>query len=240
MNRELHVGATRLELLTDGDAFLGIGRVWIGDTQLRSGSAPWRVEVRTPDGVRFERFALQNISTQGDETRLELLAMGERGLRGDAFDDFEVPLMRFSLRSGEQVSDRLTWILRPDALELDGEQFIGFSYALEWASKERAIYHLSVLATWELGGSVEGVTILHQRQCTIPSAQLSRDGYWSSAIVKSLSAPLDDPLNQSMQLNSRHGTIQAFDYQHSAYGQGYRIRNDELPFTLEHYQSLSC
>ena len=64
-NTMMTVGGCRLEILTAGETFLGVGKVWIGDTLVRSGRLPWRcmtqsfagLEVHAGHGLTYTNVA---------------------------------------------------------------------------------------------------------------------------------------------------------------------------------------
>ncbi len=67
-------GASRFEIFTDTDEFLGIGRVWIGDTLVRSGRLPWRVMTASCAGCELAGMELLGVESEGDTVRLRLRA----------------------------------------------------------------------------------------------------------------------------------------------------------------------
>jgi hypothetical protein len=50
-----------LELLTEDKGFAGIGRVWIGRVQVRSGRLPWRPVTATWDGRELAALRLVKV-----------------------------------------------------------------------------------------------------------------------------------------------------------------------------------
>ncbi|NQU40895.1 MAG: hypothetical protein HQ523_13165 [Lentisphaerae bacterium] len=52
-------------------------------------------------------------------------------------------------------------------LALGDRQWTGFSYTFQFESSQRQIHRLLTHATWEIGGSIAGNTVLSQGQCNI-------------------------------------------------------------------------
>ncbi|HEY3377288.1 MAG TPA: hypothetical protein VGL77_07305, partial [Armatimonadota bacterium] len=210
-----------LDLLLQDDQFLGFGEIRVAGVTIRSGQVPLRVDLSTPLGVRYTRYTLDDIEQQDEEVRLHVSAHGQQELQSDICDDYESDLLMPSTQLGQPIVDQLTWILTPSQLTIDGESFTGFSYAVEFSSASRSIYRMVFSSTFELGGSVEGVTYLHQGQCVPPAYTGTRDSLYTTSVLKSIGAPSSGEaglFNHSMQMNARHGTIQCFDYQYSAAG----------------------
>lgn len=120
-------------------------------------------------------------------------------------------------RASEPVADRLVWRFEPSELELDGHRFTGFSYdyRFESADPARKIHRIFDFATWEIGGALEGNTLLFQGQTNPPATPLAKDKYFTIACgyygaeMGAVLRPVD---RISMQRLSRLATIQSFEF----------------------------
>jgi len=214
-------GGIEIDLIANGNSFQGFGEIRHNGLPLRSAEVPLAVDISTPYGVIYTHFTLENIVSDPQETRVKLLAHGQQRLRTRLEDDFESDFIMPSVQVGKSVTAGLTWILKPCQRTIDGEVFTGFSYALEFVSKHHKIYHLDIRSTFELGGSIEGVTVLHQGQVAPPVFEASREATFTNSCLKSIGDPCVGKAsvrNHSMQMNSRNGNMQCFDYQYSPRG----------------------
>lgn len=210
-----------IQIIREGTDFLGFGEIIIAGQQVRSNSIPMRVHLSTPTGIVYTRFEISRIDEKADETRLCLRAHGQHQLHGDICDDYDFNLVFPSQRANQEVVDEFIWIFRPIEISIDGELMKGFSYAVEFQSSERKIYQMTFVSTFELGGSIEDITLLHQGQCNPPAYTGTQDSSFTTDALKSIGKPYEgEPglFNHSMQMNSRHGVIQSFDYQYSKHG----------------------
>ncbi len=204
-------------MLGPGKEFLGLGTVSIRGVPLRSPQRPLSVHLDTPDGILYTRLLLQGVEPGADgEVRVRLEAVGQPWPRSEYFDDYGQATV--CLRAdAAPVHDELVLVLKPVALELGGRNWTGFSYAFEFASATRRIHRLLTHATWEIGGSITGNTLLHQGQCNMPVYQGSRDALFTSACLRTLDQ-YGSPQGNSFQLGPRAGLLQAFDFQYSDAG----------------------
>jgi len=208
---------TRVVFGLDRGKLLGIREVSRNGIALRSPAAVWRPFIDTPDGIHYVDFRLRAARAgRGGIVRVEADAIGfHTGVREEQ-DEYMGDVIEMS-RAGEMVVDRLVWELRPSTLTLDGCTFDGFSYVYRFLSRGRSrkIYRLFDMATWEIGGQVDGNTIYSQTQTGPPVVKLSRKGYYTTACNyygAELRGIMGPPQRISFQRLPRMGTLQAFDF----------------------------
>jgi hypothetical protein len=211
----LTVGATEIDLLLDGDLLTGLGAIRVHGVPLRS-AVPMRPDLSTPDGIRYERFRLDDVRVEGDETVLVTTALGTPALFGEYRDEYDNVLAWPRVVTGE-IADRLEWRLRPETLTLDGVTYQGFSYALRFTSTARKIHKATWIATWELGGSATGNTLLYQGQVNPPVYRCTPDSSFTTACWRKL-GEIGKPEDYSFQFCSRYSPHQCCDFQYGPLG----------------------
>jgi len=101
--------------------------------------------------------------------------------------------------------------------KLGGRKWQGFAWTVSFLSAQRAIHRVLVDATWELGGTITGATVLNQGQCNPPVYRGARKSLFTTACLKTLRQH-GSPQGMSFQLSPRGGLIQGFDFQYSPAG----------------------
>ena len=209
-------GQLELRIADNGD-FLGLGRVSVNGVSLRSSARPIQARLDTPDGILYPRLELLQVDHDNDgAVRVGLRAHGLRWTRGEYADDYDQALVWLS-DSAAPVADGLTLILKPASLTLEGREWTGFSYAVEFQSDAHRIHRLLMHGTWEIGGAVTGNTVLSQGQCNMPVYQGARESVFTTACLKTLDQ-YGSPQGNSFQLGPRGGLVQAFDFQYAKEG----------------------
>jgi len=172
----------RFELLQNGDDFVGLGRVWIGETLVRSGRLPLHPTTQTfPEG---HTMALAVLSVQKSEAEIRI-ALRARFLQAPA------KLMRdHSLDPIHPLDDwdaapdlgrgELDLVIRPAQDSFNGVEFNGFAYQYEYRGEAVALFHLLDKASWELDGDIVGATAYSQSACSAPVAKFDSDTGWST------------------------------------------------------------
>jgi len=210
-------GDVKIQLMLEDREVLGIGKVSVGEVELRDGSRPIRPHIDTPHGVHYERFHLVDVEEDGSgQTCVQTMAEGRRGIRGEYADQYQNQLVFPSAERGP-IEDKLEWLLAPATLVLGGRQWFGFSYNWRFRSEERHVHRLLVESTWEIGGRITGNTLLHQGQVNPPVYEGSAESAFTTCCLKTLDR-LGDPGGVSYQLGPRGGLVQAFDFQYSQQG----------------------
>lgn len=209
-----------LELLESPQGeFLGIGSVSVGGVALRSDARPILVRLDTPDGILYTRLTRVSIDDEpGGAVCVRLRATGTRWGRGEYADDYDQAVVWLS-PSAEPVTDELTLLLAPVSLDLGGRTWRGFSYAFRFRGDAQvsAIHRLLVHATWEIGGTIAGNTVLSQGQCNMPAYRGAADALFTTACLRTLDG-YGSPQGNSFQLGPRGGLLQGFDFQYADAG----------------------
>lgn len=205
----------KFEVLTEGDQFLGLGRIWIGDTQVRAGTLPLDVVTQTFTGLELAGLTLAEIVKTRSAVRLRLQA-------------FFRPLLTKLMRdhSIDPIHDTGDWdrprvagtanldlVLEPAKDEFGGVAFAGFSYHYEYESLDTPIFWLLDRASWELGGDIAGATVYSQSSCSAPAATFAKDTFWTTEGELFFLDPAAH-FNRCMTHNlPRWASHQSFDFQ---------------------------
>jgi len=164
------VGNNRLEILSEGEQFVGIGKVWIGQTLVRSGRLPMRPFTQSFAGWGLSALRLVAVDQGGENgARISLQAiftpLDIKLLRDHSFDpihdtgDWQAPDTRLA---------HLHLVIEPAADTFGGRTFEGFAYHWEYESDDVPIFYLYDRASWELDGDITGATIFNQSACSDP------------------------------------------------------------------------
>jgi hypothetical protein len=195
----------------------GIGAITVGGVRLRDGSRPAMVRIDTPDGVLYTRYVLKGIVRRaGGVTDIRFRAIGLPWGRQEYMDEYIQQLVAVN-RSLDEVEDLVTLSVQPERLQMGGRDWIGFSYSFRYESRRRRIHRVLFDATWELGGSIEGNTVLSQSQCSPPVYRGARSSLFVTTCLKTLEQ-YGSPQGVSYQLAPRGGMLQAFDFQYGPRG----------------------
>lgn len=212
-SKTLHLKDNRFELLTDGDTFLGLGAIHIGQTQVRSGRLPLRVCTQTFTGLELAHLRLLEIIERAAEIRIRLAA---------SFQPLPVKLMKD--HSFDPIHDLTDWdapreagagqleiVLRPASDRFNGIAFSGFSYHYEYESDSVPLFYLLDKASWELDDNIVGATVVSQSSCSDPLVTFAEQTAWSTEGL--MHWDLSHP-NPVMTHNlPRWASHQAFDFQ---------------------------
>jgi len=206
----LRIGNVEIELKKDGDAFLGLGRITIGDTVVRAGDLPLRPYTATIDGVEYDRFRIEKIEQTAKRIVIHTTALGLNAPVPALLDHSLDPV--WSTRAWDErplAEDKLEWIIEPATKRIGGIAFDGFNYQFHFRSRKNEIYYLMDRATWELDGQAVGVTLLRQQMGEDPKVTLrARTDYNTSAII---GYPLHPIMTHDVP---RWASEQGFDYQY--------------------------
>jgi hypothetical protein len=197
--------------LAAGGEVIGLGEVCVGGIALRNGAVPLYPWIRSLDGVDYARFVLRDVEARSDGAMVvRCRALGvprHETAFGDEYKDHQ-----FRVAQSDPIrEDELAWLLRPESLDLDGLRYEGFSYAWTFASATQRIHRIVSVGSWEIGGRLEGNTVLSQGQVTPAVYRPTRDSHFTSACLKSL-REFGKPLNTSFQWNHRWSPHQCFDF----------------------------
>lgn len=197
--------------------FLGLGAVRVRGVDLRSATYPVRIRLDTPDGIIYPRLILKEVATGADgAVEIRCLAQGVDWGRCEYHDDYAQGLYALPA-TADEIEDELILVLAPARREVGGVACEGFSQQVRFRSQHRRIHRILVHATWEIGGSVAGNTLLSQGQCNRPVWRGSREDMFTTACLRTLGG-YGGWQGNSFQLGPRAGLVQGFDFQHHAAG----------------------
>lgn len=158
--------------------FVGLGRVWIGKTLVRSGRLPLRPYMQTFTGL--ELSGLKFLGADAHRIRLEarFRQLPVKVLRDHSFD----PIHELGDWDQEPVAGtgRMDIVLTPARDTFNGVAFSGFSYHYEYRSKNVPLFWLLDKASWELDGDISGATAVSQSACSAPVAKFDRKNAWTT------------------------------------------------------------
>jgi len=213
--RTIQMGDCAFEVLGEGDTFLGLGGISIGDTRVRSGRLPLRFYTQSFTGLELSHLKLLGVEEGGEEVRVRLRAtfrpLAVKLMRDHSFDpvhdtgDWDAPR-----DAGEAEADL---VLRPAADRFGGNDFAGFSYCWDYRSGDVPLFYILDQASWELDGDVVGATVISQSSCSAPVARFERDTEWTTEGVIHWE-DANSAANTVMTHNlPRWASHQAFDFQ---------------------------
>jgi len=175
-------GECRVEILLWDEQFLGLGAIFIGETQVRSGRLPLHPYTQTFTGHELTSLRFLGMEQGDAEVRIKLEAhfrpLPVKLLRDHSFDpihdlgDWDVPPV-----SG---TGRLDLVLRPADDSFEGVAFHGFSYHYEYESASVPLFYLLDFASWELDGDIAGATVISQSSCSAPVVTFAADTRWTT------------------------------------------------------------
>jgi len=181
-NTIISIGNTHVELLQREQEFIGLGKIWIGDTLVRSGRLPLRPYTQTFTGLELSGLYLIGVEQAADEIRIRLKAhftpLPVKVMRDHSFD----PIHELGDWDQEMVAfqGQLDLVIEPAKDEFNGVKFSGFSYHWEYKSTDVLLFWLLDRASWELNGDITGATAVSQSACSAPVATFDRDNTWST------------------------------------------------------------
>ena len=196
--------------------FLGLGDVRVDGVRLRNPQRPVVVRADTPEGIQYSRFKLQQIRRSATGVAVELRADGNNWGRTEYRDEYNQQMVELG-HATQPVTDVLILHLAPAKLQLGDRQWSGFQYSFEFRSRERKIHRLWTEATWEIGGTIAGNTVLHQGHTNMPVYQGAKNTLFTTHCLKKLHC-YGSPQGSSFQLAPRGGLLQTFDFQYAKPG----------------------
>ncbi len=195
--------------------FLGFGTIQLDGVSLRDGRTPLALRLDTPEGILYTTLVRREIREAGGGVDLVLDAHGCDWGRCDYMDDYEQSLIVPS--RPEAMVDEIIVSLRPVSRTIRERVFHGFSLGFRFRSDTRQIHRLLLRGTWELGGTLDGTTVLSQGQCNMPVYTGGAEGLFTTTCLNTLER-YGDPCQVSYQMGVRGGLVQPFDFEFSAQG----------------------
>ncbi|MEI7437681.1 MAG: hypothetical protein WCL16_12830, partial [bacterium] len=200
----------------DHEFLLGIREVLYKNLPLRNPQKLWKPLFSTPEGIHYTRFEFKDLKTARDGTATICAeAIGSAVGIQEEQDEYLGDIVNLS-QPDNPVRDQFEWELKPASLDIGERAFHGFSYRYRFASQAgRKIYRLFDDATWEIGGTVTGNTLLLQGEVNPPVTELTRELFFTTACNyygAEMTGFMTEPKRVSFQRLPRMGTIQAFDF----------------------------
>ncbi len=213
MNSLLSLGAIQFELLVDRGRFLGLGKISINGTRVRSGRLPLSVETITFSGLQFDHLELLDVSESQSEIRIHLRPWYA-----------PVPIQLMRDHSFDPIHDSNDWdavklenggeldlVLKLAEDSFNGVKGEGFAYHYEYRGSRVGIFYLMDKASWELDGDITMGTAVSQSACSDPVVKFEEDTAWST---EGIIHWVPDIANPVMTHNlPRWASHQAFDFQ---------------------------
>jgi len=157
----------RMEGILDGEEFKGIGRVWSGDTLLKTGDVVQFPQIELAAGRTYSGDALAwgkdplaepkaDEKTKPDRapdySRCELVSATARGEKVMIVTTLTGP------KTGE--GDTLVWEIAPHGATIKGVRFKGLVYTYRFKSRRNRLFSLEDTFSWGPGGTVENMWTL--------------------------------------------------------------------------------
>jgi len=124
----------RLKLASEGDALTGLTDVEVRGRPLRAPGLPAHPVLKLSGGATHAACRIEAVQPRG------------RGV---------VVSCRL-VRKDDPQQDRLDWIFEPRSERVGGREYVGFAYRYEVECPGEKIDEILDLATWEIGGDIEG------------------------------------------------------------------------------------
>jgi len=180
MTQIVHSRGFAFEMLTAGKnaEFLGLGRIWIGKTLVRSGRLPLRPYAQTFTGLELAGLKLLGITGTRIKLEVQFRKLPVKLMRDHSFD----PIHELGDWGHNQTDGvgRLDIVLEPTHDEFNGVEFAGFSYHYEYRSKDVPLFWILDKASWELDGDITGATVVSQSSCSAPVTTFDRKNRWTT------------------------------------------------------------
>ncbi len=205
----------KFEILTEGDSFIGLGKIWIGDTLVRSGRLPLSFLSTSFGGKELRRLELLGVEESASELRVRLRTLFSpsqtKMMRDHSFDpihetgDWDVE---------DPVADgELDIVMEPAADAFNGVAAQGFAYHYEYRGGSVELFYLLEKASWELDGDICGSTIVSQSACSNPLVTVEKETFFTTEGYLFFLDPAAHA-NRCMTHNlPRWASHQAFDFQ---------------------------
>jgi hypothetical protein len=164
---ELSSGIT-IHLVCENGSVRGIGRVHLGDLELRRGDILLAPVFQSEAGIAYRELRLVGIDAQETRTVVHLAAIGTPGELQETVDVFRIPQVVLPQPYEEQIADPLQLILEPVTQEIDGVLYRGFSYQFTLTSSTQQFTTLLERGTWELDRLERPLYTVAQRTGSTP------------------------------------------------------------------------
>jgi hypothetical protein len=200
----------------DEKVVTGISGLMIDGVPLMDSSFPSSFILSGPDGWEYRRFRIVDKVADGDSFILKTAAIGIARDNLWIRDQYNCDIARVSRPRPVPELD-VDFILSPANEIFGGREFSGFNISLRIHSRNAKLAKLEWRQHWEIGGSSEGNTLLHQSQISSPFHRMTLESQWSNVCWKDLRGSYASD-NISMQYNSRCAYHQLFDFIYNKQG----------------------
>jgi hypothetical protein len=196
-----------------GDELRSLGAVTAHGVPLRNPSTRFVPWFDSYAGDVFRRFLLRGSEERGETRVLRLHAESDPDVlfreRRDCSGD---PCFRATSWDDAPLVTELDICLAPVEESVDGRIFTGFKYWYEYRGGEVPIHRLVDRQTWEVGGSLDDVTLCLRNWLTPPRMRIGRESVYSTVGLDKWAGLL--PGN----LWGRWTLLPSFDMQYGAAG----------------------
>ena len=181
-NSTVQLGNCRFEVLSQGEEFVGLGKVWVEETLVRSGRLPLRPQFQAFTGWELSTLLLRDVQQTENEIRIQIEVVFRPSetklMRDHSFD----PIHETGDWNDEQPQKNgwLELVLRPAQDEFNGVGFCGFDYHYEYSSQDVPLFYIMDKASWELDGDITGATAYSQSACSDPVVTFDENNAWST------------------------------------------------------------
>ncbi len=171
----------RFEVLEEKKEFIGMGKIWIGDTLVRSGRLPLRPFTQSFAGWILDHLLLRGVDASAKSLRIRLEAVFKplpiKMMRDHSFDPIH------ETGDWDKMESRrasLDIVITPAADEFGPHAFNGFAYHYEYEGKDVPLFFIYDQASWELDGDIEGATVYNQSACSDPAVTFGKKTAWTT------------------------------------------------------------
>jgi len=169
------------EVLTNGDEYLGVGKVTIGNTPVRSGRLPINIFTQSFTGYGLDHTTFKGITESEDEVRINFVAY---------YTPLDVKLMRD--HSMDPIHETMDWdkvdnsrstdfsmVIEKGQYENENYKFKGFKYHYEFDG-DTPLFYILERSSWEIDGDILGSSIYNQSACSAPVTHIKEDTFWTT------------------------------------------------------------
>lgn len=175
------VGAVRIQPTLRDGYLTSLGSVECQGVTLRNAQNRFLPWLDLYEGGVFNRFRWEGSERRGETLVLRTRAIGNNDYpfreRRDASGDL---CFRTTNWDAPALEENFAICLESASTEINGLSWSGFRYWFEWDGQQAPLHRLIDRQTWELGGSVEGNTLICRNWLTPPRVRLGRETTYST------------------------------------------------------------
>ncbi len=151
----------KIELLTTGNNFIGIGKVSVDNTNLRNGNLPMCCEIRSPESTFITQLQIIEKAITPQRIFLKMNAQ----VHTSGIMDWMVHTVRnreslygWASEPKDDANTIVTLEIFPTERVINNHRYRGFSYQYSFSSSTFSIYKILDKSTWEIDGKAVGNT----------------------------------------------------------------------------------